>query len=261
MQRLLVLEGELDVLLGKPPEGAGLEPPQREPADGGALQAGNLVTEVEEHTSYLALAALCQDQLAASLGRGRPYSPCRPVLQHYALFQPLQVLFHDRTLGGPDAVRLLMTVAGVREPHGEVAVGGEQQQPFRFEVEPAYGVQAVHGRQELDHRGSPPLVLNGAEYAGRLVQHVGDRPKWPCYLLPVNGDPVAGRDPVAQSGNVAVDLDAAGTDQLLGGTPAGDARLRHELLNSFPLAHERQSTGEGPRGVPALSAQLVRLRS
>src|SRR5439155_20608958 len=62
-------------------------------------------------------------------------------------------------------------VTRMREPGGEVAVVGQQQQPFRIEVEAADRIDVlVHAVQQVENRRAPLWIGPGGHVAPRLVE-------------------------------------------------------------------------------------------
>ena len=74
------------------------------------------------------------------------------------------------------AVGLLDAVARMRQPVGQIAVVGHQDQPFAVQVEPADGEQpSVARRHQVDHPGTARRVAVRRDHAVGLVDGVVNR--------------------------------------------------------------------------------------
>ena len=104
-------------------------------------------------------------------GRGRS-AP----LEEDAVPDLVEVLLAGLALD-PDLVDLGHAVARVGQPEGQLAVVGEEQGPFRVEVEPPDRIDA--GREVLEqvqHGRPPERVFDADDAAGRLVEEDVERP-------------------------------------------------------------------------------------
>ncbi len=107
----------------------------------------------------------------------------------------------SRTGGSADdrAVGLVDLEARVREPVGQLAVVGEQDQPGGVDVEPADRVQALGLGHQRDDGRTPLRVARGRDDAGRLVERVHDP------LVDGRDRPAVDRDRVRRSPRRAPD--------------------------------------------------------
>jgi hypothetical protein len=105
--------------------------------------------------------------------RAAPAAPGRAVLEPHARLQRPAGRLGQGAAGAPGAVGLGVAEPGMRQPHRQVAVGGEQQQALGVEVEAPDRVQTGHGRQEVEHRAPTALVGRRRHDARRLVQGEG----------------------------------------------------------------------------------------
>jgi hypothetical protein len=108
---------------------------------------------------------------------------------------------------------------------GKRTVVREQERSGRVGIQaPDRDDAALMAHQADD--GRPPLRIAGRRHdPSRLVQKdVGERLR--LHRAPVQLHAIAPLDEGRQPGDLAVDPDAPGTDQLLGATPRGDSRPR-----------------------------------
>jgi hypothetical protein len=70
-----------------------------------------------------------------------------------------------------DVIFLFEPEARVHDPVGEIAVIGQQQQPFRIPVEPADRVEALLRLDQFHHGLAVTLVARGGDVPPRLVEH------------------------------------------------------------------------------------------
>ena len=87
-----------------------------------------------------------------------------------------------------DLVGLLHTVSRMRQPIGQLAVVGDQDQSFTVDVESADIVDAsdILGNH-IDHAGSARWITCRADNTSWLVDRIGDQ-FWACQWLAVNTD-------------------------------------------------------------------------
>jgi hypothetical protein len=140
--------------------------------------------------------------------------------------------------GNLDEVSLLHACGGAGEAVGELAVVGHQQQAFAHVVEAADRVEALaHLVKELHDRGAAFRVLDGGDEALGLVQDEVAKALGALQELAVDADVVAaGVSFGAQlSNDLAVDLDSALLDKLLGFAAAGYAGLGEDFLQAVEL--------------------------
>jgi hypothetical protein len=83
---------------------------------------------------------------------------------------PLQYI-DLRPIRGDDVIFLFETKFGVHDPVRQLAIVGEEQEPFRIAVEPADGIEALGRVDEIHHRPPLALVAGGGDVAARLVEH------------------------------------------------------------------------------------------
>ena len=117
----------------------------------------------------------------------------------------------------------------------QAAVIGEQQQPFRVDVEPA---DADQPRQILGQRGEdgrPPFRVGiRGHQAARLVIAEQPRALAGAQRLPIHRDTVGRRDVERRRGNQrAVDGNPPGGDPGLGLAPRGEAGPGHHFGDAF----------------------------
>jgi hypothetical protein len=127
-------------------------------------------------------------------------------------------------------------VTGVRDPHGEIAVVGQNHQPFGKEIEPSHRVDPLvdPAAQQGEHRWAPFRVLRGGDETRRLVEKDVAKPLRQTQTLAVDLDRIALEvGPVAELRPTAVDRHPALADHLLGFAPRTDPRPCDELLHSF----------------------------
>ena len=173
-------------------------------------------------------------------------------------------------------VLLLDAVARVREPVGQLAVVGEQQQPLGVGVEPADREHAGLGRDEVDDGGSAVGVLGRRHDTGRLVQEVVDEVGARATTAPsTSRTSTSAIDARADLGDLAVHPHPALADQLLAHPPAGHAgggehllqllgRRSGQLLGAQPLLEllddrrRRGRTGRAAGGRRASRARASR---
>jgi hypothetical protein len=127
-------------------------------------------------------------------------------------------------------------VPGVRDPHGEVAVVGQNHQPFGEEIEPPNRVEPLvdPAAQQGEHSRAPLRVFGGGDETRRLVEKDVAKPLRQTQTLAVDLDRVALKvSPVAELRPPAVDRHPALADHLLGFAPRTDPRPCDELLHSF----------------------------
>jgi hypothetical protein len=68
-------------------------------------------------------------------------------------------------------VLLVEFVARVHDPIGDVAVVGQQEQPFGVAVKPAHRIDPLRDLDDV-HDGAPvPLVLRGRDVAAGFVEN------------------------------------------------------------------------------------------
>ena len=121
---------------------------------------------------------------------------------------------------------------------GQLAVIGHQQQAFAQVVEPSHRVEPLrHLGEELHHRGAALGVARRSHKAPGLVENEVAVPLRFADQLAVHADVVAPQVSLGaqRRHHLAVHLDAAFGDQLLGVTATRDPGLRQNLLQPFQL--------------------------
>ncbi len=193
----------------------------------------------------------------------------RTVLQHHPGLQPLDHLVVDLA-AHTYRVFPVHFVRGVHQTIGQLTVSGEQQQPRRVDIEPAYiDPAALLGTwQAIEHRRAAFGVVAGADLAVGLVvdQHT------PHHLAgffaleqaAIDRDGVMGIDTLAECGNRAIDLDAALDDPLFDVATRRDAQTGKDFLqllavrgvdrSFFVLGH----LGTSRCGNPIERARIIR---
>ncbi len=218
------------------------------------------------HLSYLAIAPLANRNRQRGVsgfapgqldvGRRRPAS-----LDHHAAREPGEIA----RIGQPEHARLVdarHAVAGMGEPRREVAVIGQYQQAFRFEIQPPDRIDILpHAVDQIQH-GRPALrIRSRGDVAAGLVEQEVAMVFGHLHPAAVHTDVVARcvgfRAELAHAG--AVDRHAALQDQLLGRAARGDARLRDDFLKAFhgPIYTRDvfSATAGPPRNPPAATTR------
>lgn len=114
-------------------------------------------------------------------------------------------------------VHLVHLVPRMGKPVRKRAVVREEESSGGVRVEPSDGDDAALMADEADDRRTPVRIAGGRDDAGWLVEEdVGQGLRLDG--VPIDLDPVAGRDEGGEPGRLAVDLHAARANQLLRGT-------------------------------------------
>lgn len=133
-----------------------------------------------------------------------------------------------------NVIFLGQAVFRMHDPVGEITVVGEQQQSFGVAVEPSHGIDAFGHVDETHHRPPVALILDGRDEAARLVEQEVARPLAFDRVAIDENDRVVWISFRAELGDdLAVDADAAGGDQFLGGASRSDASGRENALQAF----------------------------
>ena len=137
----------------------------------------------------------------------------------------------------------------MKETLRELAVVGQNQQPFRFAVEPADVVEVLERSGQQGKDGfTPKFVILGADEAARLVEHDhargfrGDAASIDLDVVP-RGD-LGGR---IQAG-LAVDLHVTLLDQGVACSSGADAAGGEELVEAGAVIHGWKGVGESVSG-------------
>ena len=215
-------------LLGQRPPRAGRQAAVLQRADARPHEPGHRVADGLAHPPHLAVAALVdRDPQHAGARLGDLRRRRHAVVELDAVAQPADRPGADRTAADGGQVLLVDAVAGVGDAVGQLAVVGQQQQALGVGVEPADREHPRLGRHELDDGRAAVGVLGRRDDAGRLVEQVVDEAGLGADRRPVDLDEVdVGIDAPAEHGDLAVDRDPPGGDQLLADPPAPPAPRR-----------------------------------
>jgi hypothetical protein len=133
-----------------------------------------------------------------------------------------------------DVILLVEAVARMHDAIRDVAIVGQEQQALGVAVEPADGIDPLGNRHQIHYRAAVALILGGGDVAARFVEQ---DVAWPLRLeqLAVDANSRASRIGLgAELGHDgAVDADAAGANQLFGGTARTDASRGEDSLQPF----------------------------
>jgi len=181
------------------------------------------------HPPHLAIPALSEHELQQALLAPPPGE--RLENAHARRRRPAAVDDHAALQPGDDpgirhaahhgVIRLLHAVARVREPGGQVAVVGDDEQAFRVVIEAPDGVDVVaDSGEQIEDRRAALRVRPCRDVSRRLVQQDVARPPGGADAPAVHADVVAGRIGLRAelAHDDAVDRDAPLHDQGLGRT-------------------------------------------
>ena len=135
------------------------------------------------HPAHLPVTPLVKGDLQQGIGcpRARHAHPGRRAhhagLELDAAAQPRELVRVGQPVD-PHAIDLLHPVARMHQVMGEVAVVGEEQETAGVGVQPSDREQPAPGRQQLANRTPPLGVVEGGDYADRLVEGVVARRGW-----------------------------------------------------------------------------------
>ena len=190
--------------------------PREHPAD---LTILALVEDHLEHGALLVLRA-DRDPLGLHLSFGESHALTELVEQ-----------FRRWHTGHLHEIFLLHSIPWMGQQVGEIAVVGDQDQPFAHPVEPADGKEPPLSRHEIDHPGPSSGVKVGRDRAHRFVEQVDD-PLGIGQPFAIDADLLTPRIDLCPEGrdHATVHFDAAGRDQLLTGPPAAEPRGGQHLL-------------------------------
>ena len=155
---------------------------------------------------------------------------------------------------GEDVVLLVEAVTRVHDPVGDVAVVGEQEQPFGVAVEPADRVHPLRHLDKIHHGAAVTFVFCRRDVAAGFVEEEVARPLR-LEQLAVDADGGADRVGLRTElrDHLAVDADASGGDQLLRGTARGNAAGGENALQPFHGRGELLRRETGARKAPVRS--------
>jgi hypothetical protein len=121
------------------------------------------------------------------------------------------------------------------DPLGPIAVGGQQQQALGVAIEAAHAEQARYLRQQVVDCRPALGIVPGGDIAGRLVQQqvlmpgdVPDRSTVDRDAVPLG---IGARAKLMR--HLAIDGDAPGHDQFLGGAARGHTGAGQDLLQAL----------------------------
>ena len=230
------------------------EPVQAQTADAHALQRDHRVPELREHAADLAVLALAQRHLQeravlADLLELELHARRRPLRQPHATARLVEVLF-GQSPANEHRVQLADAVARMRHLEREAAVVGDQDQPFAVHVEaPDREDATADRRQQIDDALLLLVARVRAHDTLRLVEQHVDRL---FRLQPgaIEAHVVLLRiDAHAELGDeLAIDLDTAAADQLVGVAATADAGLGEEVVEADLAVGDRRATIRGVAG-------------
>ena len=155
-----------------------------------------------------------------------------------------------RSLRRQDVILLRQRVARVHHPVRDVAVVGEQQEPFGVPVKTPDRVDALSHRHEIHHGAAAPLVAGGGDVPGRLIEeHVPEN--LGAELFAVDTDVLRARvDLGSEFGHDApIHRDATGNDQRLCSATRTDAACGEDPLEPlFRFDGSLQCRATAPSG-------------
>ena len=245
----------LDLGVGqRPPRAPGARPAVLERADARPHQPRHRVADGLAHPPDLAVAALVdRDPQHAGAGLGDLGRGGHAVLELDAVAQPAQRARADLAAVDGGQVLLVDAVAGVGDAVGQLAVVRQQQEALGVGVEAADGEHPRLVGHQLDDGRAPVGVLGRRDDAGRLVQQVVDEAGLGADRRAVDLDEVdVGVDPPAEHGDLAVDGDPPGGDEVLAHPPAAPARA-----TPAPSAGARRPGPARPRRSPTAPTAAV----
>ena len=126
-------------------------------------------------------------------------------------------------------------MARVSQPRGQVAVVGEEQQPFTVVIQPADWIDVLtHTLEEIEDGLTPLRIRSGRDHARRFVQQDVSMALRRAETPAVDPDVVCSRIGLHPhlADRLAVDRNASLVDELLCGTPRSDAGLRQDFLKT-----------------------------
>jgi len=154
--------------------------------------------------------------------------------------------------GNCDVVHLLDVVAGVRHCICQIAVIGEDQQPFAVAVKATDRVQPLRQRlDQIDHRGPSLRILGRGDVSGGFVEGEVEF-RFRLNRRAVDTDYLAARkNGAAKFGDgVAIDGNDAGKNQDFAGAPRTESALGEELVKANGIRQVAWSSGVRVHGHP-----------
>jgi len=147
-------------------------------ADGNSTQPEHLVFDPREHPSNLAIASFAKhdDQfarLARLLSQSNRFGASPTFGQPYPLAQHIDVL-ERRAASHHGLVGLLDPEPRMREPIGQRAVVGDQNESFARAIQATDGKNSLLGRNQIDHTRPTARVVIRTDDSSRLIQCVVD---------------------------------------------------------------------------------------
>jgi hypothetical protein len=230
-----------DFVVGQLAPLARLQPSFRNRPEAGTRQLRDWMPDGFEHPPHLPIAPLTNGHADETIPVATSFVHEHDVGRHCAVAverdarpEPVQRLFvrHPRD---PGFIGALDAVTRMRELGGELAVVGQEQQPFGVVVEPPDRVDILaHTGEQLDDRAAPLRIRSRRDDAGRFVEQDVAMSLGCLDSAAVHLDLAGGRiDLHAHLGDgLPIDHHAAFRDQLFCGTPRRDAGLGKHLLES-----------------------------
>jgi hypothetical protein len=209
-----------------------------EGTDADTAQALDRDADRVHHVSHEVVRALVDHQLEDETVGRLPQDP--ELLRHGAVPRDDDAVAHPlqhglgRTRERQDVVLLVEFVAGVHDPIGDVAVVGEEEEPFGVAIESTDRIDPFRNLNDV-HDGAPvSFVFRRRDVAPRLVQNQVAR-ALRAQQFAIDPDlGVHGVDFRAQRGHdLAVDAHPTGSDQRFRGASRGDAARGEDPLQPF----------------------------
>ena len=137
-------------------------------------------------------------------------------------------------------------MAGVRQVRRQLAVVGQEEQPFGLEIQTAHGIHVLaHAAQQIDDRRTPLRIRSRRQVTARLVQQE-------IAVMLDDLDPAAVHADVVVcrirfraelADSRAIHRDAAVEHQLLRRAARGDSGLRQDFLEALHAVQRTSRSG------------------
>jgi len=201
----------------------------------------NFMAELGQHAPNLAILSLVKNHLED--GAELVLTPDRePLCMHFAFCQPHALPepleqfrgWHTRNL---HKILLLNAITRMRQKVREVAIIGEQNEPFAHAIEPSHGKQPTVVWHQVDDSWSAGRVEVGRHHTDRLVQEIDDAPRI-GQPLTIDANFLGPRINLgAERGDhLTVHLNTATGDEFLTRTSAAKTGSREHLLKPLEAA-------------------------